>query len=74
MKDRILKEIGYVLEPANEEVVGFFAFTVTRTDEGKIVPTVTFLYDEDRALPKRREEISEALGNLFDAVEPIFIV
>ena len=69
MKDRILKELGCILDP--EEPVGFFSFTVSKTRIGKIVPTVTFICDE--ALPDQRKEISAALFNLFDAIKPIFL-
>jgi len=67
MKDRILKEIGYVLE--TEEPVAFFSFTASKTTKGRIVPTVTFICNE--ATPKQRNEISDALFNLFDVIKPI---
>lgn len=66
MKNRILKELDYVL---NENTIGFFSFTIEQIGE-KIIPTVTWICDE--GLPKQREEISTALFNLFDVIKPIF--
>ena len=69
MKDRILKELNYVLEP--EKPVGFFSFTVSRTETGKVVPTVTFICD--KALPEQRDKITKALFDLFDVIKPMFL-
>ena len=68
MKDRILKELEYVLD---KETVGFFSFTVSKSKTGRIIPTVRWICDE--GLPKQREKISTALFDLFDAIKPIFM-
>jgi hypothetical protein len=66
MKDRILKELDYVLD---EKTVGFFSFTVS-IETDRIVPTVTWICD--KGLSGQREEVSTALFNLFDTIKPIF--
>jgi hypothetical protein len=66
MRNRILKELGYILD---ENTVGFFSFTVSRTKD-RIIPTVTWICD--KGLPEQRNEISDALFNLFDKVKPVF--
>jgi hypothetical protein len=44
LKDRILRELGYVFE--SEEPIGFFSITISKTDAGKIllVNTVKPIY------------------------------
>lgn len=69
MKDRILKELGFVLD--SEKTVGFFSFTISKMNTDRIVPTVTFVCDE--ALPEQREKITTALFALFDTIKPVFL-
>lgn len=68
MNDIVKKEITRVL--SNDEVVGFFAITVTRNKKGMNVPTVTVICDD--VTVDQRADVTGKLIELVSLMRPIF--
>lgn len=69
LKERIKKELEFVFSE-EDEVVGFFSFTILKSKSGKPISTVTWICDQ--CTKNQGDAISKKLFELADLIKPIF--
>ncbi len=70
MKEKIKKEVLYVLD-SEKEVIAFFGIVVSKNKKGEPIPTVIDIHNEINSSYEEGKEISDKLFDLFDAIKPV---